>query len=110
LSLSPNEIRKRAITFSHDWKDATDEKAESQTFWNEFFSIFGIERKRVATFEKRVDKLGGNRGYIDVFWPGFINRVKYWYDYIENNDVNAPGAKSEIYMTHKNEAYTTHNN
>jgi len=40
----------------------------------------------------------------------FINRVKYWYDYIENNDVNAPGAKSEIYMTHKNEAYTTHNN
>jgi type II restriction/modification system DNA methylase subunit YeeA len=70
LSLSPNEIRKRATKFSHDWKDASDEKAESQSFWNDFFSVFGIERRRVATFEKRVEKLGGTQGYIDVFWPG----------------------------------------
>ena len=70
MGLSPNEIKKRAVKFSHDWKEATDEKADAQSFWNDFFSVFGIERKRVITFEKRVEKLGGDRGYIDVFWPG----------------------------------------
>ena len=37
-----NEIQKRAIKFVHDWKDAEDERAESQSFLNEFFDIFGV--------------------------------------------------------------------
>lgn len=70
MVLSLNEIRTRAIAFSHEWKGETREKAEAQTFWNEFFSIFGISRRRVASFEKPGIKSDGERGYIDLFWKG----------------------------------------
>ena len=70
--LSWNEIRHRSIGFSRDWKGTTSEKSERQTFWNEFFGIFGIRRKSVAAFEEPVKKLSGNWGYIDLFWPGRV--------------------------------------
>ena len=70
--LSWNEIRHRAIAFSRDWKGATSEKSERQTFWNEFFEVFGIRRRAVAAFEEPVKKLSGNWGYIDLFWPGRV--------------------------------------
>lgn len=68
MVLSINEIKRRAIAFSHEWKDETREKAESQTFWNEFFNIFGITRRRVASFEKPGIKADGGKGFIDLFW------------------------------------------
>ena len=70
--LSWNEIRHRSIAFSRDWKGTTSEKSERQTFWNDFFDIFGIKRRTVATFEEPVKKLSGNWGYIDLFWPGKV--------------------------------------
>lgn len=70
MPLSWNEIRHRAITFSRDHKDATSEQGERQTFWNEFFEVFGKKRRHLATFEEPVKKLSGNWGYIDLFWPG----------------------------------------
>jgi hypothetical protein len=36
MRLSFAEIRQRAIQFGHDWKDETSERAEAQTFWNEY--------------------------------------------------------------------------
>ncbi len=72
MALSWNEIKRLAIIFQHDWKDATRENADSQTYWNDFFNIFGINRRRVATFEHNVSKHGGDRGRIDVFWPGTL--------------------------------------
>ncbi|MGD1004387.1 MAG: DNA methyltransferase [Methanoregulaceae archaeon] len=72
MPLSWNEIIDRAIKFSHDWKDTTSEKAEAQTFWNEFLHIFGIERRRVAVYEKEVEKLGDKKGSIDLFWKGTL--------------------------------------
>lgn len=66
--LTQSEIRNNAIAFVHEWKDETRERAESQTFWNEFLSIFGIKRRRVATFEKAVKKTNKNTGSIDLFW------------------------------------------
>ena len=68
-----NEIRTRAQDFATRWADTTDEKAEAQTFWNEFLGIFGIDRKRVAAFEaraKRTTTKGG--GFIDLFWPSTL--------------------------------------
>jgi len=53
------EIRNNAITFVHDWKGESRERAESQTFWNEFLNIFGIKRRQVAVFEKAVKKNKG---------------------------------------------------
>ena len=70
MTLSWNEIRKRALKFSHEWQDEKSEKAESQSFWNEFFNIFGISRRRVASYEKFVKLFGDNRGFIDLFWKG----------------------------------------
>ena len=70
--LSWNEIRHRSIAFSRDWKGTTSEKSERQTFWNEFFEVFGIKRRAVSSFEEPVKKLSGNWGYIDLFWPGCV--------------------------------------
>jgi len=69
MPLSWNEIKHRAIKFGNDWKTETREAAERQTFWNEFFDVFGIRRRTVASFEEPVRKLPGNWGAIDVFWP-----------------------------------------
>lgn len=65
------EIRDRAIKFSAEWKDETNENAEAKSFWNDFFNIFGISRRRVATFEERVSKLEGT-GFIDLLWKGVL--------------------------------------
>jgi hypothetical protein len=72
MRLSWNEIRARAARFAEDWKDAHYEKGESQTFYNEFFNIFGVARRRVATLEEPVKKLGNERGFIDLFWKGLL--------------------------------------
>ena len=58
MALSWNEIRSRAISFSKEWEGESRENAESQSFWNDFFQVFGVSRRRVATFEKPVEKLG----------------------------------------------------
>ena len=70
MPLSWNEIKSRAVKFSKEWENETSESAESQTFLNEFFNIFGISRRRVAAFEKPVEKIDGREGYIDLLWPG----------------------------------------
>ena len=69
-NLSWSEVRDRAIRFSREWSDARSERAEKQTFWNEFFEVFGITRRSVAAFEAPVRKLSGNMGSIDLFWRG----------------------------------------
>ena len=72
MPLSWNEIRSRALAFSREWQDEASEKAESQTFWNDFFNIFGISRRRVASFERRTRKIDGKDGYIDLLWEGVL--------------------------------------
>ncbi len=58
-----------APSFSKEWAGAASEQAEKQTFWNEFFNVFGIRRRVVASFEEPVKKISGQYGYIDLFWP-----------------------------------------
>lgn len=76
MPLSWNEIRSRAHEFSKRWIDEESERAEAQSFWNDFFAVFGIERKRVAIFEKQVniaragEKL--KHGRLDAFWKGML--------------------------------------
>lgn len=72
MSLTLIEIRKRAMEFSKEWQGESREKAEAQTFWNEFFNIFGITRRRIASFEEPVKKLGDKAGSIDLFWKGVL--------------------------------------
>lgn len=72
MPLSWNEIRHRAIAFSNAWAGVKSEQAEKQTFWNEFFEVFGIKRRLVATFEEPVHKISGQYGFIDLFWSGKV--------------------------------------
>jgi len=72
MPLSWNEIKNRAIAFQKEWEGETSEKAESQSFWNEFFHVFGISRRRVASFEQPIKKADNKQGFIDLLWKGTI--------------------------------------
>ncbi|MBI1750320.1 MAG: class I SAM-dependent DNA methyltransferase [Acidobacteria bacterium] len=72
MPLSWNEIRHRAIAFSKAWTGVKSESAEKQTFWNEFFDVFGVSRRAVASFEEPVKKLSGHYGAIDLFWKRIL--------------------------------------
>ena len=72
MRLSWNEIRARAAKFADDWKDASYEKGEAQSFYNDFFEVFGVQRRTVARYEEHVAKLDDRHGFIDLFWPGVL--------------------------------------
>ena len=72
MRLSWNEIRARAARFAEDWKDAAYEKGETQSFYNDFFNVFGIQRRTVASYEQHVNMLDNQHGFIDLFWPGVL--------------------------------------
>ncbi|ODT34905.1 MAG: methylase [Niabella sp. SCN 42-15] len=72
MALSWNEIKDRALHFSKEWADTSNEEADAKPFLVEFFNVFGITRKRVSTFEHRVKKLDEKDGYIDLLWKGTI--------------------------------------
>ncbi len=70
--LTQAEIRNNAVAFVREWKEESRERAEAQTFWNEFLEVFGVRRRKVAVFEKAVKKTSGNFGAIDLFWRGVL--------------------------------------
>lgn len=72
MTLSWNEIKSRAVEFSNEWKDDFNEHAEAKSFMDGFFNVFGISRRRVATFEQNVKKEDGHQGFIDLLWKGNI--------------------------------------
>ena len=72
MALSWNEIKERAVKFSKEWANYSNEEADAKPFLVEFFNIFGIYSKKVATFEHRVKKLDERDGYIDLLWKGTI--------------------------------------
>src|ERR1035437_5552058 len=78
MPLSWNEIKSRAVAFTNEWKDEVSEDAEAKSFWDDFFNVFGISRRRVATFEHAVsspsplERAGVRSGYIDLLWKGTI--------------------------------------
>ncbi len=72
MALSWNEIKDRAVKFSKEWKDTTNEEADAKPFLDAFFDVFGITRKKIGTFEHRVKKLSDADGYIDLLWKGTI--------------------------------------
>jgi hypothetical protein len=72
MPLSWNEIKSRSIAFSKQWENECSEDAEAKSFWDGFFNVFGITRKRMANFEAPVKKLGDKLGFIDLFWKGML--------------------------------------
>ncbi|MEE4291968.1 MAG: type IIL restriction-modification enzyme MmeI, partial [Cycloclasticus sp.] len=73
MALSYSEIKNRAHQFIINYNEATKENAESQSFLNDFFHVFGIERRRVASFENPVKtEEKGSTKRIDLFWRGTL--------------------------------------
>lgn len=72
MPLTLQEIRSRATTFAKEWSGVSKERAEAQTFWNEFFGIFGVSRRRLASYDEPAKRLSGGSGFIDLFWPGTL--------------------------------------
>ncbi len=72
MRLSWNEVRARAAKFAREWAGANYEKGETQSFYNDFFGVFGVKRRSVARYEEHVRKLDDRAGFIDLFWPGVL--------------------------------------
>jgi hypothetical protein len=72
MALSWNEIKERAVRFSKEWENTTNEEADAKPFLDAFFDVFGITRKKIGTFEHRVKKLSDADGYIDLLWKGTL--------------------------------------
>ena len=72
MPLSWNEIRDRSLAFSREWATECSEDAEAKSFWDGFFNVFGITRRRVASFEAPVKKGDGAGGFIDLLWKGVL--------------------------------------
>lgn len=78
MTLSREEMRSRALAFAKEWKKAQPrEEADAKTFLDEFFAVFGRERKHIAAHEYRIKREGKSEGRIDLFWPGkFLVEMK----------------------------------
>lgn len=71
--LSLREMQSRARAFASDWKGESRENAESQSWWNDFFNIFGVARREVASYERWAKRAStGRQGRIDVFMPSVM--------------------------------------
>ncbi|MCS6267011.1 MAG: hypothetical protein H2174_05550 [Vampirovibrio sp.] len=71
--LSIAEIKANAHHFVKTWEAEDSERAEAQSFWNDFFNMFGLNRRKVGgIFERSAQRLAKNDGRIDLFWPGML--------------------------------------
>ena len=72
MSLSLNEIKTRSYQFVKEWENENNEKAEAKSSWDAFFNVFGVSRRRVATFEQPATKIDESKGFIDLLWKGVV--------------------------------------
>ncbi len=71
VALSKSTIRENATRFAHDFRGASRENAERQSFWIRFFEVFGVRQEQVAAFELLADRAStGSYGWIDLLYPG----------------------------------------
>ncbi|WP_124284641.1 DNA methyltransferase [Streptomyces sp. ADI92-24] len=71
VTVEKSELRRRARQFSKSWEGVKSEQAEKQTFWNDFFRIFGVQRRQVAIYEALAKRSStGRKGWLDLLHPG----------------------------------------
>ena len=66
MRLSWNEIRARR-RLRHGVAGRAYEKGETRSFYNDFFQVFGVQRRTGARYEAHITKLDNRSGYIDLF-------------------------------------------
>jgi hypothetical protein len=67
--LSWDTIQSNALVFSKRWKDAQNEKSESQSFIRDFLVIFGIDDAAEAGRFENPALREESRGFMDYFMP-----------------------------------------
>ena len=74
MSVSWTTIRENAIVFQNRWKNSSgNERADAQVFLYELLrDVYGVDPRRVGTFEQKVHPTSDTNGYIDMLWPGRI--------------------------------------
>jgi hypothetical protein len=71
-TLSWTEVSSRARDFASKWANETSESSGKQSFWNDFFEVFGRNRRTVAAFEVAVQSIRGTKNFIDLLWRGVL--------------------------------------
>jgi hypothetical protein len=69
--LNSNEIKTRVKEFAERHKNSHYEKGQTQSFYDDFWRVFGRDRMSFATYEKEI-KQNDSNGFIDVFWPKWL--------------------------------------
>jgi hypothetical protein len=70
MPLSWNEIRSRAVEFFKEWENETRENAEAKSFWDGFFKVFGIKRRKIGIFEAvKLMGVGLNLHFFEFRFP-----------------------------------------
>ena len=72
MRLSWNEVRARAGAFRRKWAGVGYEKGKTQSFYSEFFRVFGVRRGSVARYVHHAHELDDRSGVVDLFWPGVL--------------------------------------
>ena len=70
IHFSWKEIHTRAKEFVGRHSADASEAGEKQTFWNEFFDVFGLRRASFASFEENARNVRGKHAFIDLLWKG----------------------------------------
>ncbi|MEV7231210.1 DNA methyltransferase [Polymorphospora sp. NPDC051019] len=71
VALDKAEMRRRARLFAKTWAGAKSEQSDKQPFWDDFFKIFGVLRRQVATYEAIAKRAStGRHGWLDLLLPG----------------------------------------
>lgn len=92
--ISETEIQSRAAAFVQKWANETSEDAEAKSFLDDFFNVYGVTRRRFASYEERVKRTDGSTGYIDLLWRGvLLVEMKS-----RGKDLSAAYAQAETYI------------
>ena len=59
------------ILLLRNGKEKQERMPKAKPFWEAFFKVFGVTRKRIASFEEPVKKLGSKTGFIDLYNKSF---------------------------------------
>lgn len=71
--LSNDEMKYRADNFIKKHKSDKYEKGEAQSYWKDFFDIFGVDANQVGEFEFPVVREStGKPGFIDYYWRNHL--------------------------------------
>lgn len=62
----------KVLNFIKEYENSTSEQADKHLFWKDFFAIFGIDGRRLYTYEAKVELENDKKGYIDLFWKGML--------------------------------------